>query len=989
MDIRDEISLSEDDSLPKSSSLRISDQNKHHNKLPGVKGIGRVSPMKSKSKVTGKSDYPKSRWTLMSERLLNKASDDIVCNPQPVCQYNPITGEVINESDKAPIVKEKLVDIIEKSIVVKESDKAPVVIEKLAVDEKNNPKVTSKVSKGKSLDVSKYKRKTELPKYNQKDNPKDKESDKAPVVAAVEKLGDVIKKSIVVKKSDKAPIVKESDKVPVVMESDKASVVAPVLKEKPTDVIDKSTVVNEKEKPVVDVTSKVAKDKEKSAVDVTSKVGKSEAVVHKDKALDVVSKDKTKGNPPSVVGKGNALSFVGKAKDKLFVFKGKVPTELPKKKHKVDIPKDKPKPKDKHKVDLEVHVLRSNPKVKAKASVSKDVKCKWMLSKEDHTKNKFELNMIKGKMVSDEVDSDEVSDRNKKIKIKADVKRKRKGGSDPDSDSVDEEKLRRVLKKLKKIKTEYSNEESGLKSNKKGRRKEKQLTPKEAAHEEYLREFLTIRTRLTFETGDYVEVTPSKIHDILGIPVGGISLFSLDVRPIDHEFVRSCVDQFYLKSLKDIQVGDIASKVISAQQVDFLFKVNFLTLFTNTMGRVAGLKGHICLDVVKCLHEESVISDIDWCGYIHSCLEDNELPKKPTLHYLGPFTFLIALFKKTDKKLASICSERVVLEDLMKKASSDYPGDQKFVELQEKYVQVFRYLISFNDDVNSVDGGNDSDRDDDRDDENDDGPPTPDRMPTHASNANANPGKGIVKPSSYLLSSYMNKKTKVVPKVTRLEFSIGNSLFAMQGDKIQNLCLMVHCLLMMTNEESSHIKLRLSLKAMKVFFPICNHGHFYVVVFSLTSTNSMTILDNCVANYDTKYKEVCDLLKRLFAQHLKLYGHSWHGTVGRLKHRIPKLKWRTSGNFHDCRVFTMLHTESFNGETTAKWDCGLSVESGLQCDMLRRLRFKFATNILLHEINVHSKKMLELANEFDKVDSLERMAIIVEAVKNMEEHDRI
>ncbi|GJZ57434.1 hypothetical protein Tco_0612928 [Tanacetum coccineum] len=577
-------------------------------------------------------------WIPMSERLLNKLGDDIMFNPQPDCQYNPITGEVIKESDKVSAVKEKPIDVTEKSNVVKESDKAP------------------------SLDVFKYKRKTELPKDNQKDNPKDKESDKAPVVAAVvsdesdkttvaapilkEKTADVIEKSIVVKESDKAPIVKESDKVPVVKESDKAMVFGHVLKEKPVDVIEKSTVVNEKEKSAVDVMSKVPKDKEKPTVDVMSKVGKSKAIVHNDKALDVVSKDKPKGNPPPVVGKGNATSVIGKAKNKPSVLKGKVPTELPKKKHKADIPKDKPKPKDKHKVDLEVP--------------------------EDRSKKKLELRMIKGKMVSDEVDSN--------------------------------------------------------------------------------------------------EVTPSKIHDILGISVGGISLFSLDVRPIKHEFVRSWVDQFYPKLLKEIRVGDIASKVISAQQVDFLFKVNFLTLF-------AGLRGQIFLYMFRRLREESVISKIDWCGYIHSCLEDSEVPEKPTVQYLGPFTFLTllyldstkfdrfpivrtrptikdwtstlmrkrqdletkehvigcldlhnewteselqetegftrALFKKAEEKLASICSERVVLQDLMRKASLDYPGDQKFVELQEKYVQVFRDPISFDVDVNSIDGGNDSDGDDD------------------------------------------------------------------------------------------------------------------------------------------------------------------------------------------------------------------------------------------------------------------------------------
>ncbi|GJZ66909.1 ulp1 protease family, C-terminal catalytic domain-containing protein [Tanacetum coccineum] len=723
------------------------------------------------------------------------------------------------------------------------------------------------------------------------------------------------------------------------------------------------------------------------------------------------------------------------------------------------------------------------------------------------------------------------------MKIKAEVKRKRKGGSDSDSDSVDEEKLRRVLKKLKKIKTEYSDEESGLKSNKKGFSSFHNVSidkiPSRLGRYA-LSKFSSTTYWLTFKTGDYVEVTPSKIHDILGIPVGGKSLFLLDVRPIEHEFVRSWVDQFYPKSLKEIRVGDIASKVISAQQVDFLFKVNFLTLFTNTTGRVVGLKGHIFLDVVRRLREESVISEIDWCGYIHSCLEDSELPEKPTLHYLGPFRFLIllyldsikfdrfpvvrtrpairdwtstlmrkrqdletkehALFKKAKQKLALICSERVVLEDLMRKASSDYPDggndsdrdDDGDDDNNDGNGNNDEELNDDNDDGNgnndeelNVDnddgnGNNDEELNDDNDDGNgnndgelndedtlgsnpsfgfskiglDDfekqpsqegtdakkesvdptqegtvvelnpaeeceimstpenytqwlernadlvgeiidaitdeylyGPPISDRMPTRASNASASPGKRIVKPSSYLLSPYMNKKTKVVPKITRLEFSNGNSLFAMQGDQI------------FSNQVKAKFKGNedgLALQGVDlVFFPICNHGHFYVVVFSLTSTTSMTILDNSVANYDTKYKEVCDLLKKLFVRHLKLYGHSRHGTVGRLKHRIPKLKWRTSRNFHDCGVFTMLHMESFNGETTAKWDYGLFVESSLHCDMLRRLRFKFATKILLHEINMHSKKMLELANEFDKVDSLERMAIIVEAVKNREERDRI
>ncbi|GJT48306.1 hypothetical protein Tco_0974463 [Tanacetum coccineum] len=55
---------------------------------------------------------------------------------------------------------------------------------------------------------------------------------------------------------------------------------------------------------------------------------------------------------------------------------------------------------------------------------------------------------------------------------------------------------------------------------------------------------------------------------------------------------------------------------------------------------------------------------------------------------------------------------------------------------------------------------------------------TPQRVVTRSS-----PNKSIVKPSAYLKSPYMNKRTKDIPLIKRLEFVLGNSLFAMQGDK--------------------------------------------------------------------------------------------------------------------------------------------------------------------------------------------------------------
>ncbi|GJW09170.1 hypothetical protein Tco_1571593 [Tanacetum coccineum] len=77
--------------------------------------------------------------------------------------------------------------------------------------------------------------------------------------------------------------------------------------------------------------------------------------------------------------------------------------------------------------------------------------------------------------------------------------------------------------------------------------------------------------------------------------------------------------------------------------------------------------------------------------------------------------------------------------------------------------------------------------------------------------------------------------------------------------------------------------------------------------------------------------------------------------------------------------------ETFDGGPASNLDCGLLVESQLQRDMLRRLRFKFATKLLSHEINVHAGKMLELAKEFDKTDPVEKMEIIIDAFKKREE----
>ncbi|GKA90401.1 ulp1 protease family, C-terminal catalytic domain-containing protein, partial [Tanacetum coccineum] len=288
----------------------------------------------------------------------------------------------------------------------------------------------------------------------------------------------------------------------------------------------------------------------------------------------------------------------------------------------------------------------------------------------------------------------------------------------------------------------------------------------------------------------------------------------------------------------------------------------------------------------------------------------------------------------------------------------------------ESYMQWLDENADFGDALNAID------EDLLRIEDSDAGPLTPERLATCASKASLSLEKRMVKPSSYLLSPYINKKMKTL--------SMFDGTLPSDEDKWEIFSAQV----------SAQFKDNVDGLALNgidlAFFPICLFGHFYVVVFKFAKVTSMTILDNSDsgATYDSKYKEACEVLKKLFARHLKLYGHKRHASVGNLKEKIPKLKWKTKANFRDCGIFTMLHMESYIGETAKAWDCGLVAESKLQSDMLRCLRFKFATKILLHEVNVHARKMFELAKEFDKVKPQEKISIIVEAFKKREQRER-
>ncbi|GJX83658.1 hypothetical protein Tco_0333139 [Tanacetum coccineum] len=148
----------------------------------------------------------------------------------------------------------------------------------------------------------------------------------------------------------------------------------------------------------------------------------------------------------------------------------------------------------------------------------------------------------------------------------------------------------------------------------------------------------------------------------------------------------------------------------------------------------------------------------------------------------------------------------------------------------------------------------------------------------------------------------------------------------------------------------------------------------------------MIILDNsdCGETSDSKYTGLVNFWYLCNNQHPK------HVVVAKVRARIPKLKWWTTTNHVDCGVFAMIHMESYIGEPAASWDVGLCTESEKQVLLLRRTRFKIATKILLHKLNIHSQKMFDLDFKLE-TDNAEqtRISIIVNATKNRVERDPV
>ncbi|XP_022004468.2 uncharacterized protein LOC110902032 [Helianthus annuus] len=137
-----------------------------------------------------------------------------------------------------------------------------------------------------------------------------------------------------------------------------------------------------------------------------------------------------------------------------------------------------------------------------------------------------------------------------------------------------------------------------------------------------------------------IEITPSKVHDVLGVPKGEISVYEkpkLTKRDAIREqwksqFITAC-----------ITIKHVTEKLKSYRRGGILFKLNFLVVFNSIMGETTK-SATINQKFLGSINNEADIPNMDWCSYIIACLKRTKEGWSGIEPYNGPFTVLAVLY---------------------------------------------------------------------------------------------------------------------------------------------------------------------------------------------------------------------------------------------------------------------------------------------------------------------------------------------------------
>ncbi|CAH1452668.1 unnamed protein product [Lactuca virosa] len=158
--------------------------------------------------------------------------------------------------------------------------------------------------------------------------------------------------------------------------------------------------------------------------------------------------------------------------------------------------------------------------------------------------------------------------------------------------------------------------------------------------------------------------------------------------------------------------------------------------------------------------------------------------------------------------------------------------------------------------------------------------------------------------------------------------------------------------------ESSYSRLFFTTGTL-VFFPIVD-GNYYLICFNLKSF-SILIIDQrrLVGTVESVYGNISRVLKKV-------------KTLMTRNVVVLKMKCQAYNRSDDGGIYLMRHMESFMGDQTSKWDCGLAVDLKTQDMYLQKLRYKYLVRLLLSDHNILKCEFEKEYAKFVKMDKATR-----------------
>ncbi|GKA46848.1 peptidase C48, SUMO/sentrin/Ubl1 [Tanacetum coccineum] len=221
-----------------------------------------------------------------------------------------------------------------------------------------------------------------------------------------------------------------------------------------------------------------------------------------------------------------------------------------------------------------------------------------------------------------------------------------------------------------------------------------------------------------------------------------------------------------------------------------------------------------------------------------------------------------------------------------------------------------------------------------------------------------------------LKSKYVNKTVDPAVELTEDEKLLGRSIFRTQEEEEEEVFnddeglilfrMNIQSLAPGLEIDTSVIDMENDVEKMQMedielaFFPIIAHGHYYLIVFNL-KTGKSVIIDNSEsdATYEGKYKDNVEFVNRNL-------------TVTKKATNL-QMKWKKKEEKIDHGLYMIMHMELYEGSTASQWKTGLLPENEKNHRMqMDNLRSRIAAKILLHEVNVHQKKMSDYAKKMNE-----------------------